>query len=317
MAFAGALHDRRLEEVSGQAAAFISIVRRMVNFVCGLGVDVDAENLNYATCQPLFSRQELMKEQGILGTAMDVLGLLSDYAGGIISRVGGITNVAFIAVVNKLQTPISRALFQLLFYSVRKNPGIQRFAAKRLAVFVNYLESESVATRCIVEMLSENRELQEAEVSSREVAIFVSMLQRNPMHPLFLNMLRATCECAGEGVERNQGLVAKALLLEAPGRKLLMSVVFAGKQRSTVSNTSGLPMATTAVARGWGATARPLQLTGPASACNDISVTWEADDAFSAEHLFGKTTVSLLELTAIQNNTRIQRLERTTSIGSQ
>jgi hypothetical protein len=55
-----------------------------------------------------------------------------------------------------------------------------------------------------MEMFRENRELQKSEVSSNEIVIFVDMLRRIPMHPLYLGLLAATCECSGIRIEKNQ-----------------------------------------------------------------------------------------------------------------
>ena len=221
----------------------------MVNFVCGKDYNCADENADYEFSRPIPSRQRLMREQGLLGTAMDILRSLLDSAqhdnlvgkGGERKRHhqlsrngdggGGVrpadrsngsvpaTNgelaaapssgsgsegresgdgegkasstsssssslpsrqassrttqqkklsrreAKFKAAMARITRNVSRSCFQLLYYSIRKNPEIQRFVAKKLPVFVTHSERESVATRCIVEMLQENRELQETEVS--------------------------------------------------------------------------------------------------------------------------------------------------------
>ena len=153
-----------------------------------------------------------MREQGILGAAIDILMSLLDTSGNNAgtkldqahprsisppasmphnpineARRRGLGK--FLLAIGRVKKNVSRCLFQLLYYSIRKNSEIQRFAAKKLPVFVTHCEHESVATRCIVEMLSENRELQETEVSVREIKVFIDMLRASPMHPLFLNLL--------------------------------------------------------------------------------------------------------------------------------
>jgi len=240
----------------------------------------------------------------------------------------------FKEAVGRVKKAVSRSLFQLLFVSIRKNPDIQRYAAKRLAVFVTHSEHESMATRCIVEMLSENRELQESEVSEREIKVFMNMLRRNPMHPLFLNLLKATCECSGLGVDQNQQLVAN-ILMEPRNRKLLINIrtmdgkpfsetaAAAKKKRpktgSRPQTPPGLP--------GWMDDSGGIGSMGMGGVgagldpnqCDLLIATWASDDSpeFSPMALYGKAQVPLIELFDIYQNSRVRALKRTISSGSQ
>ena len=315
-AFNCALRDRRDKLILQQWAPFLTIVKRMVNFVCGRDYNKDSDTSDYDNAKPKMTRQRLMQEQGILGTAMDILHYVLDpsYAQGGRSDVANVAR--FEEAVQRVKKSVSRSLFQLLFFSLRKNPEIQIFCAKRLPIFVTHSEHESVATRCIVEMLSENRELQESEVSEREVKVFVNMLRRNPMHPLFLNLLKAACECGGLGVDQNQQVVANIMMTDPRNKRLLINI-------EPVPFDSSRP---TTPARPKTQTTRSESLKSPLSAaasiktpCDDLVATWSCDECpeFGPMELFGKTHVPLVELFEIYDHHAVRSLKRTISIGSQ
>ena len=109
-------------------------------------------------------------------------------------------NAKFARWLKGVRQEVSRACFQLLFFSIRKSHGNQIFAARSLSVFVTHsseISCGSVAIRCIREMLHENRELQESEISEREVNVFINMIHSSPLNPLFLDLLTAVCVCNG------------------------------------------------------------------------------------------------------------------------
>ena len=120
-------------------------------------------------------------------------------------------------------------------------------------------------------MLQENRELQESEVSDGEIQVFVSMLRRNPMHPLFLDLLRATCECSGQAINQNQLRVSEWLLQKKENRGLLLSL-----------HSRAVP------GRG-GSSPRPTV---------ELVATWscESHPGLSPMSLFGKLEVPLVEM---------------------
>jgi hypothetical protein len=315
--FNQALKDSKEKQITNQHDLFIAVINRMVNFVCGKDMTV-IENVEYETNRPLPSRQRLMREQGILGVSMDILHFLLDPE----RLTGGRQDIAnrkrFAASVIRVRRSVSRALFQLLFYSIRKNSDIQRFTAKRLSVFVTHSEHESVATRCIVEMLQENLELQEAEVSEREVQVFVNMLRRNPMHPLFLNLLKATCECSGTGVDQNQQIVANVMMVE--NRGLLVKI---GPPKNTPNFSGGggkqpLKKQGSFVVMSRTTTPDAAHQTNSV-ACDGLYASWSVEGCpeFSPKVLYGKDEVPLVELFEIYHNPKVKGLKRTKSMGSQ
>lgn len=81
-----------------------------------------------------------MREQGILGVSMDILHFLLDPERVTEGRQDLANRARFAAAVTRVRRSVSRSLFQLLYFSIRKNPDIQRYAAKRLSVFVTHSE---------------------------------------------------------------------------------------------------------------------------------------------------------------------------------
>jgi hypothetical protein len=188
--------------------------------------------------------------------------------------------------------------------------------------------AESVATRCIVEMLQENLELQESEVSEREVQVFVNMLRRNPMHPLFLNLLKATCECSGTGVDQNQQIVANVMMVE--NRGLLVNIgpskhtqdanavegpkgsVKEAEKKRRISLTNTRPNSSASR----GATPDSHHQTNRV-ACDGLFASWEVEGCpeFSPRALYGKDEVPLVELFEVYHDKSVRELKRTVSMG--
>jgi hypothetical protein len=101
---------------------------------------LEIENTDYDASRPIASRQRLMREQGILGVSMDILHFLLDPERITEGRQDISNRQKFAATVMTVRRSVSRSLFQLLFFSIRKNPDIQRYCAKRLSVFVTHSE---------------------------------------------------------------------------------------------------------------------------------------------------------------------------------
>jgi hypothetical protein len=85
----------------------------------------------------------------------------------------------------------------------------QMSIANNLAIILRHVSTSTLATKCVVEMLGSNMELQEEKVTSKEIKIFVEMISNSKMNANYINLLRATCNCNGEGVDGNQGLVVE------------------------------------------------------------------------------------------------------------
>lgn len=90
-----------------------------------------------------------------------------------------------------------------------ENDTNQMSIANNLAIILRHVSTSTLATKCVVEMLGSNMELQEEKVTSREIKIFVEMISKSKMNANYINLLRATCNCNGEGVDGNQGLVVE------------------------------------------------------------------------------------------------------------
>ena len=107
---------------------------------------------------------------------------------------------------------VGKSCFWLIFCSMYENDNNQMHIANNLAIILQHVSTSTLATRCVVEMLGSNMELQEEKVTSKEIKIFIQMINKSKMNANYLNLLRATCNCNGEGVDGNQGLVVELFM---------------------------------------------------------------------------------------------------------
>ena len=148
-----------------------------------------------------------------------------------------------------------------------------------------FTKSEPMATRCIMEMLRENVELQESDINEEEIEIFLSMLRRDPLNPLSFKLLRATCECSGGGVDKNQVLVAEALM-KSPDILATIKLQSGTSFRQDISS-------------------------------KDLVVKWSSGSLtdFSPLELYGTEEVPVMDLFSILSHPSVHQLNRTASIG--
>eukprot|EP00854_Cymbomonas_tetramitiformis_P005494 gene5494-6657_t len=266
-------------------------------------------------------RQKLLKEEGVLISILETLEILANANQGPsrpVSRPGGDQGAPLEEasgnqepdpqsygsvrgengevvltlprdILAELRKCLCPAGFRLLYFCLHGSSPIQMHVASKLYVFINYVGKEPGATRCIVEMLGTNRELQESRVGRREVATFVNMIRGSPMNSTLLSLLKSVCSCMGNGVDNNQGAVVSLLLDSAP--ELLIQV--------GVDTTGGrLP---------WKIEQKPIyQGADPktvaggllkAEGLPTVVLCWQSSkEELSPHALFGKSSVSVVEL---------------------
>jgi len=152
------------------------------------------------------SRQKLLREQNILDCCMQLLKQFALFREQL--PLLKLTRDQEKLIKNCNDT-IGKCCFWLIFCAMFENPKNQMHIANNLAIILKHVSTSTLATRCVVEMLGSNMELQEEKVTKNEIKIFIDLINSSKMNCNYLNLLRATCNCAGDGVDGNQGLVVE------------------------------------------------------------------------------------------------------------
>ncbi|GMH52463.1 hypothetical protein TrRE_jg12234, partial [Triparma retinervis] len=232
------------------------------------------------------SRQQLFREQNILDCCMQLL------------RTFAITRDEMHlfkktreneTLLKKVIENVSKSCFWLIFCSMYENDTNQMSIANNLAIILRHVSTSTLATKCVVEMLGSNMELQEEKVTSREIKIFVEMISKSKMNANYINLLRATCNCNGEGVDGNQGLVVEKFFEKQS--KLTIKLDLDDVNRRECKWKSVEAYEADETTSGWDMKQRGL----PA-----INVKWhDSFKDFSPIHLYAKSTVPLKEVVEI------------------
>jgi len=157
-------------------------------------------------------RQKLFREQCILDVCMQMLEGMT----GIQTAVNGVGHTKDQKkIVEKAVSTIGKCCFWLVYCATFENSKNQMHIAEDLAVVLAHVSTSTLATKLIRMLLGTNMELQEEKVDEKEVKIFVDLIRESKMNCNYVNLLRATCNCNGEGVDGNQGLVADLFMTES------------------------------------------------------------------------------------------------------
>ena len=170
-------------------------------------------------------RQTFLREQGVIAEVIDICELLlaPDWEDE--------------AVLKKM---ITVPCFTLLLNAIYSNPVNQMYVADRLKVFIGHVSTNVPATRCIMEMLATNMELQESKVNEPEVANFIDMIANSGMGANYVKLLQSVCSCQGRGVDVNQCMVADMWLRDSKHLQVQF-VVPPNCERTKVSWRRALP----------------------------------------------------------------------------
>jgi len=184
---------------------------------------------------------------------------------------------------------IGRACFWLIFCSMYENDKNQMNIANNLAIILKHVSTSTLATKCVVEMLGKNMELQEEKVTTKEIKIFVDMINKSKMNANYINLLRATCNCAGEGVDGNQGLVVEQFFEKHSKLTIKLDLDDVNRRECKWKQVEAYEADETTA--GWEMKQRGL----PA-----ITVKWhDSFKDFSPIHLYAKSNVPLKEVVEI------------------
>ena len=202
----------------------VSVLKKINLFVRGYRVSDDQEQQLLAGIVPVINstfrraRQTLALEQGVVKQALTMLDMLRPLA----VRTEGMNfqskvfhsksdqEKSIIRICDILVTQ----LFNLLYYCLEGNSRVQIDVADSMPVLLAYVATQSVASKCVTEMLSTNMELQETKIGAREINIFIGKLRESKMNCMYLNLLKACCSCMGRAIDGNQGTIAEELFAD-------------------------------------------------------------------------------------------------------
>ena len=196
----------------------VSVIERTVVFSQGfpisavdvkLGVDKSDLKLGKA-------RQKILREQGVLDILRSIIEILVPLS----VRADDIANMpksqrptlsSDELSLTKMGNMLLENCFRLLYYCILDNADNQMHVAEHIRSLLAHLGSQPLAGKCVTEMLSKNKELQETKITDAEIEIFVDKLRSSKMNSMYLELLRACCSCEGDGVDGNQCRVTEAL----------------------------------------------------------------------------------------------------------
>jgi hypothetical protein len=189
------------------------------------------------------TRQQLLQEQGIVTTIIDIIELLNpllkktktlNYQTNSLSSFGAIKSASSkVKKINdrrdrKALVDLLNGSFVMLQHCLVGYPDSQLFVANRFDVLLAYVDSEDANAAvdgdgeasgqplmdCITTML-DNSEIQETKVEERTVDGFIDILRKpTPLssNVMVLKLLSAFCICQGQAIRKNQNMLARSLL---------------------------------------------------------------------------------------------------------
>jgi inositol 1,4,5-triphosphate receptor type 3 len=244
-AFANVVKKKQIKNVLHEMEKeFNELMSSLVNYLRGdpFSNEVDFKSRSALmpapqTIQP--TKQVFLREQAVLTEILDICQyLLDDFW----------KNQA-----PDLKVEIARMCFAVLLNAIASNSANQMHVADRLPVFIGHVATHFLASRCIVEMLEKNKQLQEDKVNDEAVGTFIEMIRTSKMKGEYLRLLQAVCSCKGKGVDDNQCMVAEQwltearelqIMIEADNRKVaesfsLFNKVWVPKELDAKSSTVG------------------------------------------------------------------------------
>jgi hypothetical protein len=197
---------------------FKGIIEKLVVFTQGFPVStvkVDS-NVDKADMKIRKVRQNLLREQGILHLTVNFISKLIPIfdAADQHSAISGKKLDLDGSLLYKMANTVQSLCFAVVYAAVHENERNQMTAADSMPVLLANLSTQPLAVKCVTEMLSNNMDLQETKIGSREIQIFVDKLKASGLSTMYLRLLQACCSCQGNGVDGNQCNVAEMLFDE-------------------------------------------------------------------------------------------------------
>lgn len=277
---------------------FLAVIARSITF--SQGFPISAENIvlgvDKSDSTLAKARQTIMREQQILDLLHRIIELLIP----ISTRSDEIANLPKSQqptlspeeqAITKMGNMLLESSLSLLYYSILDHPTNQIHMANNIRSLLAHLGSQPLAGKCVTEMLSKNKELQETKIGDDEIAIFVDKLRSSKMNAMYLQLLRACCSCEGDGVDGNQCRVTEHLFANTND---IIIHIHADYTKITPLDwhPDGLYIPATPVP-GSEVLSENLYLSG----LPQLSLSWTTNSIdYSPLGLFGKLSVSVQEL---------------------
>ena len=196
---------------------FLRLIESLVYFSQGFPISREKVQLGAEPVDPLLrpQRQRLLRELDAIEYVLRIIHKLNP-----ISLMAENAKRKRVKVSEEEQSLIRMGHFILdrcfffIYYSVLDNHDNQMYVADFIKVLLAHLSTQTLAGRCVTEMLSKNMELQETKIGEEEISIFVNQLRSSNMNSMYLNLLQSCCSCEGQGVDNNQCLVAELLFAD-------------------------------------------------------------------------------------------------------
>lgn len=190
---------------------FKGVIEKIVLFVRGFSVSTSQiqEGIDKADSKIQSFRQNLIRQQRTLELLIRFINKLLPLLESV--EMGRTNRNLDNSLLLKMAQMVQSKCFAIMYYVIIENPKNQMFVADYMPIFLRSLNSQDLAVKCVTEMLSKNRELQETKIGTREIQIFVDKLKASKGNTMYLKLLQACCSCEGEGVDGNQCKVAKLL----------------------------------------------------------------------------------------------------------
>lgn len=289
---------------------FFFLLEKMNNFLAGFPIARENVDLNLEKGDAVLRviRQDIVREQGFLLTMLDLIRNLvfiserpESSGGKSATKLSSETEIMY-----RMANTVLNQSFITLYSMIENHHENQMFVADDLQVLLRHISGQPVACKCVAEMLGNNVELQETKVGDAEMDIFIEKLKGSKMNAMYLNLLQSCCSCMGDGVDGNQCKVAEKLFQEASDIIIQLHIDTSRFTRvSWGKSTLYIPEEPVP-----GCLIRGDQLL--VKGLPQLALAWTTNSIdFSPLGLFGKLSVNIEDLYALQQDSQFGQLGKT------
>lgn len=154
-------------------------------------------------------RQDMLRQFGLLEALMVIIQKLQPLSDMLNS--GASTAQVLKGSFLEFGSEILSDCLSLVYDLIKGNVANQLYIADHLLVILAHVSTDRVAAKVAQELLSDNRELQETKIGSKEIVIFTQKMREVHMNAMYMQLLKTCCSCLGQGLTKNQDLVYHVL----------------------------------------------------------------------------------------------------------
>eukprot|EP01038_Epipyxis_sp_PR26KG_P007796 gene7796-10591_t len=189
---------------------FSTTMARTALFLRGYPILLDNVDLSTfkADKHLIKSRQDMLREQGLIQDVMILLNILQFVSSAVVDVT--VAKMPIMTFIEHCKEVVSECL-NLLFDLIKQNLENQIYIADNLLVILAHVSSDKMAAQVAQELLSSNRELQETKIGLKEITVFAEKMREIPMSSMYLELLKTCCACLGQSVPKNQEIVQSVL----------------------------------------------------------------------------------------------------------